>query len=299
MHFVSEQSVLWYSAVLYGLCGLATPELTADARISPRTIAHVQLRAQWARCDPNETVRAVVFNLRSRRDRWIIVRERLAAKGICAARLEACSKDNVANGTVGSGQLFWCDGQLVVGVHAWEPTNYLFNGLTQLKGWADVAEFVRDDEYMLFIEDDVAFHPAVAPLSPEAMNAVIRSAFATSASAGHGIAYFGLCSPVCIPGADLPRLPGSAGVALAYRPCTGACGHAYALSGAAIRALNTQANRTVSEARDDSSNPPDQGGSCEKYVKCIHDPYGVHDLLRQRCLQFSGGWLDAVTHQYV
>lgn len=295
MPFSSAVRSLCYSAVLYALYGPVI-HLTAHARVSPRTVAHVQLRAQWARCDSNETVRAVVFNLRSRRDRWIMVRDRLSANGICAARLEACSVDNVANSTVGSGRLFWCDGQLVAGVYAWEPTNYLFNGLTQLKGWADVAKFVRDDEYMLFLEDDVAIHPMLATLPAGAVNTVIRTAFATSATGGHGIAYFGLCSPVCIPVADPPRLPSPFGAAVAHQPCTGACGHAYALSGAALRALNKQADRTVSEARGDAGTQG-SGTVCELYVKCIHDPYGVHDLLRQRCSKFAGGWVDADTHR--
>ena len=67
-----------------------------------------------------------------------------------------------------------------------------FNGLTQIKGWMDLAPMVQHDEWVLFLEDDVAVHPSLAGVS---------SGVPVSTSLAPRFMY---CVPLCFP-LPLPR----------------------------------------------------------------------------------------------
>ena len=222
----------------------------------------------------------------------------------CAKDSSRCKQSSVAR----NGSLYTCHGRLVAGVYEWVPTNYLFNGLTQIKGWSDVAPMVGNDEWVLFLEDDVSVHPSMEPLPTLAVPRAIAGALAASAEAGHGIAYFGLCGPVCSnttafasSGQVSITHDGHLDTTLRYKPCTGSCGHAYAMRGEALRALSRQARRTIARVQQQHGgsaglgSPASSSGLCEAYVACLHDPFGAHEMLRQGCDSFNGGWLDAAT----
>lgn len=305
------------------------PQHTAEAQQAfddaAADAARKMIARQWGECPPTYQ-KAVIFNLAFRKDRWDATQKHLFSVGICPAKFSACGHKDVVQLTSGqckhsksrciespmarNGSLYTCHGRLVAGVHDWLPTNYLFNGLTQIKGWLDLAPMVSKEEWVLFLEDDVAVHPSMAIVPMLTVPKLIDAALATSANAGHGVAYFGLCGPVCSESTAFASSGqvladggggggGQADLALSYKPCTGACGHAYAMRGEALQALSRQAKRTIAHVQQRPvphlAGASSDKSECEAYVACLHDPFGTHEMLRQGCTSFGGGWLDAAT----
>ena len=197
---------------------------------------------------------------------------------------------------------FKCKGQLIAGAHEWTPTPYIFNGLTQIKAWLDLAPLVHDNEWLLFFEDDATVHPSLGDglANPTAVGALIRASLITSDAMGHGAAYFGLCSAAALGGCgEAPFMRGSVGggdvPTLNYKQCTGACGHAYAFRGDMLKSLGAQAMRTIEHVRLERHSADGHDSLCARYVACIHDPFGAHEILRQGCNSFAGGWIDGST----
>ena len=305
--------------------GAAAGTPSRDKEAAPRNLTRLHLQSQWAAC-AHHPHRAVVFSTgTSKRDRWVVTREELWRRGVCAARYPGCTKDDVvqlvhratecrafgrgdathegappcrASSRVHQGSVYLCRGTAVAGVHTWKPTNFLYNALTQLKAWSEVAGLVAPGEHMLFFEDDIAVHPRLAGLGKDAFAQLLTDALLVSGRKRHGFAYLGLCGPIC---SSSPALAGllaagaEPGVAVEFKACTGACAHAYAMSGDALRALDKRRAQLLASATGADADAATLPPRCPRFTTCVHDPAGAHHILRQGCTEFDGGWLDGAT----
>lgn len=88
---------------------------------------------------------------------------------------------------------------------------------------ADVS--VRDDHWVLILEDDIALHPEVMP---QHLGEVIGAGLAKAESVMSPFVYFGLCNPVCSGPQAVLQTPSDATVSFRSH-CSGSCTHAYAV----------------------------------------------------------------------
>lgn len=262
-------------------------------------------KSQWTKCNGR---RAVVFNMDEHQDRWLWMRQHLADLGLCAVRYPACTEKSVEvegpeaslinimlfpkstrdlelnkveqnvtyevrrNSQLRHGHLYKCRGDPVAGVLEWRPTSFLWNGLTQMKAWADVQTLAGPDEWVLFFEDDAKLSPQLHAQSE--IGEMISESLSLAEAAGHEITYFGLCGKSCH-GRE-KKLKN-----LSYSMCHGACAHSYALKGTARNALNAHRLDLIDRLTKVPANSIKP--KCPEIVSTIHDPFGAHKLLTQSC----------------
>merc|ERR1719330_524760 len=86
-------------------------------------------------------------------------------------------------------------------------------------------EAVRDDQWVLILEDDVALHESIAP---HRLGQIINAGLLQAVRQMSGFMYMGLCSPTC-KGPELELTPAKGAGVSFQGPCGGFCTHAYAV----------------------------------------------------------------------
>eukprot|EP00429_Kryptoperidinium_foliaceum_P088184 CAMPEP_0176195634 /NCGR_PEP_ID=MMETSP0121_2-20121125/6614_1 /TAXON_ID=160619 /ORGANISM="Kryptoperidinium foliaceum, Strain CCMP 1326" /LENGTH=694 /DNA_ID=CAMNT_0017534411 /DNA_START=33 /DNA_END=2117 /DNA_ORIENTATION=- len=95
---------------------------------------------------------------------------------------------------------------------------------TAVKNFADDAS-VREDQWALILEDDIALHPDIAR---ERFPEILRLALRTASDLMSPFVYFGICAPSC-KGQERTLVTESGAKATLHLHCGGTCTHAYAV----------------------------------------------------------------------